>query len=212
MIRQENIVGKICHVVGAGPLYDYRIEKINDDDMIIAADGGLDYLKNQKISPELIIGDFDSVEVKPSGENIITLPAEKDDTDMIAAIRIAMEKGYRNFFLYAGTGRRVDHTLANIQTLAFLNDNGARGWLLGEDNVITSIKNSSIILNGGLKEYISVLSYTDVSEGVTLKNLKYAVDNFTMTSVYPIGTSNELLGASAEISVRNGILIVIYER
>lgn len=95
-----------------------------EGDFIIAADKGLLYLQNLGITPNLVIGDFDSLGHTPNGRNIIVLPCEKNDTDMGAAVAEGVMRGYKNFILYGASGGRADHTLANIQLISSLSRRG----------------------------------------------------------------------------------------
>ncbi|HAN20198.1 MAG: thiamine diphosphokinase [Clostridiales bacterium GWF2_36_10] len=184
--------------------------KPKQGDLVIAADGG--YLNLQKIgySSDLIIGDFDSLEFIPQGENVIRLPKEKNDTDTLFAVKIGLDKGYKNFVIYGGIGGRLDHTFANIQTLAYIAEYGGRGFLVGEGNAITAIKNSEIEFSKDKKGIISVFCNGSKATGVYLTGLKYPLINYTLTSDMPLGVSNEFIGIESSVSVRNGMLIIIY--
>ena len=115
-------MNKVCHIVGGGDFFGIR--SVGEGDFIIAADKGFRYLQNLGITPDLVIGDFDSLGHTPSGRNIIVLPCEKNDTDMGAAVAEGVERGYKNFILYGATGGRPDHTLANIQLISLLSSRG----------------------------------------------------------------------------------------
>ena len=201
----------VCYIVGAGENFglDFHTQK---DDFVIAADGGLVYLEEQKIAADLVIGDFDSLGKKPEHPNVIALASEKDDTDMMAAVREGMARGYSCFCIYCGTGGRIEHTLANIQTLAFLAQNGKRGFLIDKDSIITVISNGSIGFSGCRKGYVSVFSYSESAAGVCIKGMKYELENAVLTSDFPIGASNEFAGSAATIAVQAGTLMVVFPR
>ena len=123
-----------CIVIGAGDLTVGEIPGW-EEAFCIAVDGGLGYCGVLGIEPDLILGDFDSVSegearavVQLEQEiphRVIRLPVEKDDTDMLAALKEGLGRGYRDFRIYGGTGGRLDHTLANIQCLLYLKKQGA---------------------------------------------------------------------------------------
>ncbi|WP_348519540.1 thiamine pyrophosphokinase [Bifidobacterium sp. ESL0798] len=93
----------------------------------------------------MVIGDFDSANVQvPAGAETIALPPEHDDPDMLSALKAGWTRGYRDFRIYGGLGGRIDHTIANIQTLALLAHNGGHGLLYGERSVVTAICNGSL--------------------------------------------------------------------
>jgi thiamine pyrophosphokinase len=159
----------------------------------------------------LVIGDFDSLQGPlPDGIQTVTLPKEKDETDMCAALRAGMRRGYYTFHIYGGLGGRIDHSLANIQCIADIANSGARGYLFGNDTVITAISNSNISFAKASSGTISVFSHTDTSEGVYETGMKYALFNATLQNGFPKGISNEFTDEAASISVRSGTLIIMY--
>lgn len=201
----------VCYIISGGDLYGPSIQK-SEEDYIIAADAGYQHLQELGVNCDMVIGDFDSIMAVPQHEYLVRLNQEKDDTDTLAAIRIGLEKGYREFRIYGATGgMRIDHTIANIQTLAFLLDNHAQGYLYDHDTTITMIRNGSLSLGEEHKGYLSVVSYSEVSANVTIRGLKYELENATLTSSFPIGVSNEFVGTESQITVKNGTLLITYE-
>jgi len=202
---------KRCYIAGAGEFCENELPR--QDDFVIAANGGYDALKSRGITPDLVVGDFDSIANMPNHPNIIRSNAEKDDTDMMLAVRYALEHGYKTFLINGGLGGRLDQTLANIQILTYIAENGAHGTHLGNGVRVTAINNGSIEFDPDKenKETISVFSAGSVAEGVTLKGLKYPLADATLTNLYPLGVSNEFTGKPATISVKNGTLIIIWE-
>ena len=204
---QENI----CYVVGAGENYGLDIST-HTGDYVIAADAGLSYLEQAGTPADLVIGDFDTLRHIPKHPNVITLNKEKDETDTFAAVKQGIEKGYKVFCLHCCTGGRVDHTLANIQLLAYLSQNAMQGFLFDKNSIITAITNTTLVFPLCDKDYVSVFTHSDKSSGVFLNGLKYRLDNAEITSVFPIGVSNEFVGNESSITVKNGTLIVVYPR
>jgi len=199
----------ICCIVGAGDMSG-NLLVIPDGAYVIAADAGLQHLMNAGISPNLIIGDFDSIDVVPTGDNVITLNPEKDDTDMMVAVKEALARGYNTIIIYGGLGGRFDHTFANIQTLIYIANNDARGYLVGCGNICTVIKNGGISFDPYMQGTISVFCQGNEARGVDLVGLKYPLANYTMTCDFPIGVSNEFTGSTSSVYVRDGILSVIW--
>ena len=196
----------ICYIVCALP-QNHSLSP-RPCDLVIAADGGYAHLGG--IHADLVVGDFDSLGFVPEGEAIVRHPKEKDDTDTMLAARIGISRGYRAFVLLGGVGGRLDHTLANIQTLAFLRENGARGALLGEGQTITLLQNEALRFRAGLSGIISVFSFGEKAEGVYERGLAYALTDATLRDTNPLGVSNAFTGESAEVSVRKGRLVVLY--
>ena len=209
--RESRMNNKTCYIVGAGDNYGLDFV-VAEGDLVIAADGGLTYLREQGITADLIIGDFDSLPQKPKAPNVVCLSDMKDDTDALAAVREGAGRGYKTFCIYCGTGGRVEHTLANIQTLAYLSQNGMRGCLVDRDAVITTVTNGGVSFSERCKGYVSVFSFSDKALGVTLTGLKYELVNVDLTSSFPIGVSNEFIGAIGRIIVNDGTLAVVFPR
>jgi len=200
---------KTCHIFGAGEYYN-QLPQLRQDDFIIAADGGYSYLASHGIAADIIIGDFDSIGTPPSGENVMFLPKEKDDTDMLAAIKAGISQGFDIFYIYGGTGGRIDHTLANIQCIAWLARQSCRGYLVGDGVVMTAIHNSTITFPASAEGMISIFSHNNIAEGVSVNGLKYCLSDTTLSNTFPIGISNEFVGVESRIKVTNGTLIVTY--
>ena len=201
--------GHECYIIAAGDFHGFKQEP-DDSDYIIAADAGYKVCCDNDIIPDLVLGDFDSLGEVPKHPNVMELPVEKDDTDTMFAIKLGLEKGYRDFFLYGGLGgSRADHTVANLQSLLFIAKKGGRGWIYGSHHVWTLIRNSSVRLEG--EGNVAIFCPDGKAEGVSLKGLKYELDNAAITSDYPLGVSNCMDCSEAEISVTNGSLLIMYD-
>ena len=191
--------------------FDSLAAPIGPGDLVIAADGGLRHTEKLNITPNIILGDFDSLGFTPAGANVF--PVEKDDTDAMLAVRAGLARGCREFFLYGSLdGPRLDHTIANFQTLQFLADRDAAGWLIGRDYIVTLVKNGSLRFPAGCTGTISVFCLGRDAEGVTLTGLHYPLSGGALTPGFPLGVSNHFTGAEAEISVQNGSLLVMWNR
>jgi len=181
-------------------------------DYVIAADRGFDSLLAYGVKPDLAVGDFDSLGHRPNYPNVIQLPAEKDDTDMLYSLRKGLELGYRRFILLGGVGGRLEHTLGNLQLLDFLACRGAQGFLAGEKTVATCVRDGkAITFPPSMSGYLSVFCNSGTAEGVALTGLKYPLDNYTLTGTFPLGVSNQFLGQQAQVSARTGSLILVWE-
>ena len=184
---------------------------IGAEDLVIAADGGLAHTQTLGITPDVILGDFDSLGYAPEGANVF--PVEKDDTDSMLAVRHGLAEGCDTFFLYGSLdGPRLDHTIANIQTLQFIADQGGAGYLIGKDFMLTVVKNGAISFPAGCTGTVSVFCLGPDARGVTLKGLYYPLEEGTLTSGFPLGVSNHFTGERAEISLREGSLLVLWDR
>lgn len=209
-----------CIVVGAGDLTVGTIP-VEEKDYVIAVDGGLTYCGVLQIEPDMIVGDFDSVSEgerkallqlqEEIPERILWLTPEKDDTDMLVALRHGLEKGYRDFRIYAGTGGRLDHTIANIQCLLYLKKQDATGYLCDGTGMTLVIRNEEISFRKELEGYLSLFALGAEARGVSIQGMKYPLDHYTMTNDYPIGISNEFIGEAAVIRVENGEVVCMVQ-
>ena len=202
-------MGKCIIFCAAG--FEDLVQPIEKEDFVIAADGGLVHTKALGILPNEILGDFDSLGHVPEGANVF--PVEKDDTDAMLAVRRGLSLGYREFVLYGSLdGPRLDHTVANFQTLQYLADHGAVGYLAGTGYLVTLVKNGSISFPASAEGTISVFCMGRDAEGVTLKGLYYPLENGTLSAGFPLGVSNHFTGIPSEITVKNGSLLVLWDR
>ena len=202
-------MGKCIIFCAAG--FDSLAEPLQKDDFVIAADGGLAHTETLGIAPHEILGDFDSLGHIPEGANVF--PVEKDDTDAMLAVRRGLSLGYREFVLYGSLdGPRLDHTVANFQTLQYLADRGASGYLVGETCLVTVLKDGSLSFPKGTEGTISVFCQGQDAEGVTLEGLYYPLEKGTLSVGFPLGVSNHFTGESARITVEKGSLLILWDR
>ena len=162
-------------------------------DFVIAADKGYEALEAYGVPPDLVVGDFDSLGHRPSHPNVVQLPSVKDDTDMVYALREGLERGFRRFVLLGGVGGRLEHTLANL-----------------EGTVATVLRDERMTFPAGLTGFWSAFCLSGKAEGVTLRNLKYELTDYTISADFPLGVSNEFLEEPAQVSVRKGALLALW--
>ena len=207
-----------CILICAGDLNVQEIEK-REEDYAIAVDGGMLYCNLLGIEPDYYIGDFDSLEEEQRQELqslkqhrpefVKQLNPEKDDTDTLSAIKYGLEKGYREFHIYAGMGGRLEHTIANLQSLIYLKNRGAKGYLMDAENMCLIIQNETVSFQKEMEGYLSLFSMENCAEGVDISGMKYPLENAVLTNEFPIGIDNEFIGQPASISVKQGTLLVI---
>ena len=186
------------------------IAPLSSDDYIIAADGGLAHVEKLGMTPNGILGDFDSLGYTPSGSTVF--PVEKDDTDAMLAVRKGLELGFQEFYLYGSLdGPRLDHTVANFQTLQFLCDHGAFGYLIGKDYIVTAVKNGSVRFPASCSGIFSVFCMGADAKGVTIQGGKYDAEKVTLTAGFPLGVSNHFEGRDVTVSVEAGSLLILWD-
>jgi len=207
-----------CILIGAGDLTISEIP-IQENDLCIAVDAGYEYCKLLEIELDYILGDFDSLSekeaenvaqiAKAEEDKVIVLPVEKDDTDMLAAIKLGLSEGYQSFRIYGGMGGRLEHTIANIQCLLYLKEHNAVGYLMDGTGMILVAKEEEISFQESLEGYMSLFSMGDVAT-VSIENMKYLLKEQEITNSFPIGISNEfILGYKGKVTVHSGAVMMI---
>ena len=200
---------KNCVIFCAGAL-DGSVE-IPAGALVIAADGGLRHTDCLGIRPDVILGDFDSLGYTPQDAEVF--PVEKDDSDSMLAVRRGLAEGCEEFIFYGALeGKRLDHTIANFQTLQFLANRGAVGYLLGKDTAVTVVKNGKLMFPAEARGVISVFCMGSDASGVTIQGLKYELTDGVLTAGHPLGLSNAFVGKTAKIEVKSGSLLVLWDR
>lgn len=187
---------------------------------VIAADRGMEFCYRNGISPDVIVGDFDSADgevlsyFRGQGDvEIITLNPVKDDTDTEFAIRHAMEKGASTITVLGGTGSRIDHVLGNIELLGIGLSRGIPIILQDSCNRVRMIdKGITIGKAEQFGVYVSLIPYTAQVEHLYLRGFKYPLSDYCMTGFNSLGVSNEIIDERGEISFEKGILLVIESR
>ena len=187
------------------------IEPVGEDDFLMAADGGLTHLEKLNLTPDGILGDFDSLGYVP--QNARVFPVEKDDTDAMLAVRQGLKMGYKEFVLYGSLdGERLDHTVANFQTMQYLADHDARGVCVGNRYIAAVIKNETVTFPETAKGILSVFCMGADAKGVTIRGTKYEAEDITLTAGFPLGVSNHFEGKECTVTVKEGSLLLLYDR
>lgn len=197
-----------------------RVVMTGGYEVILAADSGMEFLYRLKIQPDIIVGDFDSVDPEVleyyRGQeqiDICTLMTEKDDTDMEAAIREAISRGAKKITIIGATGNRLDHELGNIALLGIGLEAGVRVEILDPYNRIRMIDAPLTIRRSEqYGKYVSLIPFSDEVTGVSLSGMKYPLTDFTMGGFGSRGVSNEIVEDEAEIRLTGGKLLVIEAR
>lgn len=198
-----------CYIFGAMNVSKFPFE-IKTGDLVIAADMGLNNLKKLNITPDYIIGDFDSLGYIPEEKNTIVYPIEKDDTDTLLAVKFAFEKGYKSFRIFGGIGGRLDHTISNIQTADYIAEKGGNCVFLGDNENFTVIKNGQISFDENCEGNISVFAL-EKSKKINISGLYYQLSDGELTPDFPLGVSNKFIKKKSHVCVGSGKLLVIWE-
>lgn len=201
---------KRCHIFCAGECTQ-PVTTIEKDDCLLAADGGLAHIEKLGLTPDEILGDFDSLGYVPEGAAVF--PVEKDDTDAMLAVRRGLSLGCREFFLYGALdGPRLDHTLANLQTLHFLAQEGAVGYLVGKTYIATVLREEKLYFPETFRGIVSLFCVGAEATGVSISGLKYNMEKGGLRPEFPLGVSNSFVGTEACVEVTKGSVLVLYDK
>lgn len=200
---------KTCYIICGGP-EPCKTVKIPNDAFVICADSGYDKALAAEITPDLILGDFDSIENKlPQNIEILRSPTHKDDTDTMLAVRTALDRGYYSIVLVGACGGRTDHTLANIATLLFIREHGAKAFIKGDTTDVYILEDEKMTLPPDLSRYLSVFAISDKAT-VSIAGAEYSLDGYVMERSFPIGVSNEFTAdTDCTVEIRNGSAVVM---
>lgn len=201
---------KRCFIFAAGTFCGLRERPGAPGDLVIAADAGFRICRTLDIMPDLLMGDFDSMEAPKDFIHLIRAPVEKDDTDTMLAVKEGLRQGCGEFHIYGGTGgRRLDHTLANFQALLYLRRHGARGFLYDKDFCWTVMENETLTLERTVDwGIVSLFPMDGAAEGVTLTGLQYPLTEARLTPDVGLAVSNHFREETADVCVRKGALLV----
>lgn len=199
-------------IFGALDVNALRFE-ITSDDTVIACDKGELNCEKLGVSPDKIIGDFDSLGFVPSGDNVTVLPVRKDETDVGFALKTAFLNGSREIYVYGAVGKKLDHSLANISLCASYVKKGARVVFFGDDMDFTCISPEiplefSEAVTGGR---LSVFALSKCG-GVNIINAEYPLENACLDPLFPLGVSNAFIkGEKTRISLKSGLALVVWD-
>ena len=191
---------RICAILAGGPEEGMPCEPVPESAFILCADSGLHLAERLHRQPDLVLGDFDSLGAVPVHLPHMTVPVEKDDTDTMLAVRVALERGFRDIRIYGAFGGRLDHTLANLQTLEYLRLHGADGLLYGGE---------SLRLQARPDWTLSLFAWSEKCEDVCASGVYYPLSHDSLIRSFPLGVSNHITADTAEISLGTGTLLIM---
>ena len=199
-----------CLIISGG---DFSPFTVPAGAFVIACDRGYAYAQSCGVRPDLVVGDFDSYsgELDP-GIPVQKLPMEKDDTDTMSALRFALARGYQEITLVCALGGRLDHLLANLQSLAFAAARGASVRIESPDTEIRTLRNGSLRLPRREGYSLSVFAVDGVCRGLCIRGAKYTLEDAELRPDFPLGASNEWSAEEAEITLREGTLLIVESR
>ncbi|WP_352400259.1 thiamine diphosphokinase [Anaerotignum sp.] len=198
--------------------YEFCKEYLDDVDILICCDAGMEHTKALGLTPDYIVGDFDSVGqdvlefYKEKNIPIYQFPAKKDQTDMQLGIHLALEKGATDLILFGGIGSRFDHTLANAHLLLGLLKKGIRARLVDENNCIELV-DKPITIHGKVGDLVSTIPLSMMVRGITLTGFAYPLTNRDLAlDDELVAVSNVLAQEDGKIYLTEGYLFVIHSK
>lgn len=206
-----------CMIIGASPILDGRVFQEFDpkDYFVICADGGYETALKLGLVPDLVVGDFDSAQKRPPASlRTLVLPVEKDVTDTMFAALKGLAKGLRDFVLLGCLGGpRFDHSLASIETLLYLRDHGAWGFLADEHTKVFLLREEKLRITKLKGATVSVFPYGCPTCTVSYTGLQYPLTRGSLTvGGLLMGVSNSIVSDDAEIKVHSGTaLVAVYQ-
>ena len=204
-----------AYIYTGGKIYpEFISEAPKEDDLIIAADSGYKNALLCGAKPNILIGDFDSLDKIPDDvDEVLELPKEKDLTDTQTAVEIAIERGANEIVIVSGTDGRLDHTLSTLAIIEGLWNRNIRAIITSGQNRIRYIKNSGhILLRERAYKYFSLIACDDTVKGVSIEGAKYPLKNAKLTRTLQYTVSNEIDGNCALITVKKGGIYIIESR
>lgn len=211
LFSQRGFAMKKCVILASMPAADSLRHWCDGADLFIAADAGWRQAQAWGLSPDLYLGDYDSAPA-PEGvpaARLDRLPAEKDDTDTHYAARRALAAGCGEVVILGGLGGRLDHTLANLNTLLFLSQNGVQAVLADEATEVRALLPGEHTLAARPGWYCSLFPAQGQVEGLCIENLKYPLAHASLRADWPLGVSNEFLAGPAHIRFEKGALYCV---
>jgi len=190
-------------------LEKYKKRLIDNQNFIIACDGGYNNCKKLNIKPDLILGDFDSLQ-EFEFDNILKFPKEKDKSDFELAIDYGFEKGFKDFEIWGAIGKRLDHTLFNISLLLRIKKEGGNANIYHPPYIVFIIDKE---YNFGVRNsgFVSFYPLTSEIKGLTIKGMKYELNEKDIYLGSTETLSNEFIGKESFVNFKEGIILVILE-
>ena len=190
-----------------------------ENDLVIAADGGLNHCLKRGIIPHVIVGDLDSVhsgdlsEYTQKGAEIIRYPQHKDETDLELAIQEALRRRIQEIVILGALGARWDMTFSNVLILTSpMLAHAAVKILEGRQEIFCLHGGRTAEINGSPGDAVSLLPLANAAVGVTLAGFAYPLKAETLSMGSTRGVSNVLTDPPARVRIRKGHLLVVVSR
>lgn len=198
------------------------IKKYGRDNIrLMAADKGLEFFERTGLTPDMAVGDFDSLSEKGKKyleglemTEVRRLKPEKDDSDTQSAVCMAAAEGAKEIVLLGCLGTRMDHMMANLGLLLMGEEMGIHISIVDRYNHISLVKRKTVLKKAEQwGDYVSFFALGGDVCGLTLKGFKYPLNGYHLAMKDSgLTVSNEITGENAEITYESGNLVMIMSR
>lgn len=184
-------------------------------DLVICADGGAQHALTWGLTPDVVIGDLDSLDgdlqarLEAEGCQILVHPTRKDETDLELALRYAVEHGVDEVLILGALGGRIDQALANVLLLALPGLEGSKTRIVAGDQEMFLIRSQAFI-EGQVGDTVSLLPIAGDVTGITTDGLEYPLQCGTLKFGSTLGVSNVLTTPVAWVQVDRGFLLCVH--
>lgn len=205
-------------LAGGDPVDPRLAQRLPFGAKVIAADSGLGQAQRLGLTPDLVVGDLDSVDrgdlaaAQAAGVPIERYPEDKDATDLDLALERAIANGHTDIIVIGGHGGRLDHLLGNALVVASDRFSSVHiQWWIGTTSVFVARSDAPTQLAGDHGDLVSLIAVGGPAIGVTTKGLRWPLNSETLAPGSTRGISNELTAGDGQITLAAGALLVIHE-
>ena len=191
--------------------------EINPSDYLIAVDGGLRHLDQLNLTPNLLIGDLDSVhsvalqKAEAAGVEILRFPVEKDESDLELAALEALRRGFSELLITGTSGGRIDHILACLAILALPDLQKVKAKIADGKSTVYYIK-ECFELETEIGDLISLQAWGEGVDGLSTTGLKWELNNARLHPWGALGLSNLALQNRVTVSLKSGQLFLTHTK
>lgn len=216
-------MNKKAIIISGGTIDDKFVLQILDGkqpEYVIGVDKGVEFLYRHEIVPTHIVGDFDSVDTevisfyeRETNVPIRKFQPEKDASDTEIALRLSIELGTKEVWICGGTGTRLDHVMANIQTLSIAHAHGVQAYLVDMNNRISLHEKAvSLLKKNAFGTYFSIFPFAGIVEDISIEGAKYPLSHYRLCPNSSMCVSNEIQEEEVRIVFPEGMILLIEAR
>ena len=183
-------------------------------DLVLGADGGARNAHTLNVTLDAIIGDLDSVsDLKQEGisnTEVVSYPAEKDETDLELALLYAKERGADQIVMVGAMGGRMEMTIANILLITHASLGSCRIEMWHGEQTGWVIKPPGEDISGHPGDSVSLIPLGGDVSGITTEGLKYPLNDEGLSLGSSRGISNLMDEPMARVRLAQGLLLAVH--